>query len=1116
MDKTVFYKICTLFRFSVFLFLLLAAYPTAAQSLEQVTFDKQNVPMQEVMREIEKQTDYVFLNKDADVSQLVSIKVEGESVPAVLSKLFVGRDIDFRIDSKHIVISKRQEPSETGPASVRGRVMDTFGNPVIGAAVILKGTNIGTSTDLDGNYSLQIPSAHSQSVLFVNCLGYEDQEVAIGSRSEINFTLNETSLSVDAVVVTALGIKRSEKALSYNVQEVDGESILGAKDVNFINSLNGRIAGVTINAGSSGIGGASKVVMRGTKGIDQSSNALYVIDGVPMYNMMGSGATGAMASEGSTEPIADINPEDIESMSVLTGAAAAALYGSHASNGAIIITTKKGKVGTTSVTISSNTEFVSAFRMPDFQNVYGTGDLLSAVESVERSWGRKLTAAEQTGYDPAQDFLKTGYVQTEAISLSTGTERNQTYISASMINAEGIVPNNGYDRYNVTFRNTTSFAKDKMTLDVGASYILQRDMNMVNQGTYLNPLVSAYLLPRSTDWNAIKMYERYDAERKIMTQYWEQGIAEYNGQNPYWIAHRNLRETKRNRYMANVSLKYDILDWLNVVGRVRIDNSIANSTKELYASTNMTITNGSENGFYGYTTAEDLQTYADIIANVNKTIDKWSITANVGASISDLRQKSRKVEGGIADDLIPNLFNEYQIDLNNMRREYVDWVEQTQSVFASAELGWNSAVFLTLTGRSDWPSQLAGPYSSQKSFFYPSAGLSVVLSELVRMPQQISYLKLRTSYASVGMPFARFLANPTYAWDEGNKSWSQKTHYPMSDLKPERTRSFEVGITMRFLDHFNMDLSYYNTRTFNQTFDPKISVSSGYSTLYVQTGNVQNQGIELSLGYSNRWGGEKGLSWSSSYTLGINRNKILELVEDYRHPETGELINMDRFDISSLNQVHFILKKGGTLGDIYSLQDLVRDHEGGVYIDNTGNVSVNNNAGDIKLGSVFPKANMAWRNDLSWNNLSLSVALSARLGGVVYSATQAAMDQFGVSQATADARDQGYVLVNNNKVNPEKWYTTISKSGGIPQYYTYDATNVRLSELSLGYTIPFRLLEKKASVTVSFVGRNLWMIYCKAPFDPENVASTGNYYQGMDNFMMPSTRSLGFSVRFKY
>lgn len=1115
MNKTVFYKICTLFRFAVFLFLWMAAYPAAAQPRDLVTLDKQQVPIEEIMREIEKQTGYVFLNKDADVRQVVSLKVEEQPVPKVLDLLFADREIAFEIKSKHIVLFKRPQQA-SAPAMVEGQVVDAAGSPVIGAAVTVKGTTVGVSTDVEGRYRLEIPAMSGSAVLLVNYLGYESQEIPVNRRTTIDITLRESALNVDAVVVTALGIKRSEKALSYNVQEVDGESILGVKDVNFINSLNGRVAGVTINAGSSGIGGASKVVMRGTKGIDQSSNALYVIDGVPMYNMMSSGATGAMASEGTTEPIADLNPEDIESMSVLTGAAAAALYGSHASNGAIIITTKKGKAGNTSVTVSSNTEFVRAFRLPEFQNSYGTGDLLSDVESVERSWGRKLTDAEQTGYDPGEDFLKTGYIQTEAVSLSTGTERNQTYFSASAVNAEGIVPNNGYDRYNVTFRNTTSFAKDRMTLDVGGSYIKQTDMNMINQGTYLNPLVTAYLLPRSTDWDAIRMYERYDSERKIMTQYWEQGIAEYNGQNPYWVCHRNLRETKRNRYMANASLKYDILDWLNVVGRVRIDNTVSNSTKKLYASTNRTITNGSENGFYGYTHAEESQTYADVIVNINKTMGQWSLTANAGASLSDMRQKSRKIEGGIADDLIPNLFNEYQIDLDNVRREQTDWVEQTQSVFASAELGWNNAVFLTLTGRSDWPSQLAGPYSTQKSFFYPSAGLSVVLSELVRMPEQISYLKFRTSYASVGMPFARFLANPTYAWDEGSKSWIQQTHYPMSELKPERTRSFEVGVTMRFLKHFNLDLSYYNARTFNQTFDPKISVSSGYSTLYVQTGNVQNQGVELSLGYSNSWGGEQGFSWSSSYTLGCNRNEILELVEDYRHPETGEFINMDRFDISSLNQVHFILKKGGSLGDIYSLQDLVRDHKGGIYIDNTGNVAINNNAGDIKLGSVFPKANMAWRNDFSWRRISMGMTVSARLGGVVYSATQAAMDQFGVSKATADARDRGYVLVNNEKVDPEKWYTTISKSGGLPQYYTYDATNVRLSELSFGYTIPFKLLAKRASVTVSFIGRNLWMIYCKAPFDPENVASTGNYYQGMDNFMMPSTRNLGFSVRLKF
>lgn len=337
----------------------------------------------------------------------------------------------------------------------------------------------------------------------------------------------------------------------------------------------------------------------------------------------------------------------------------------------------------------------------------------------------------------------------------------------------------------------------------------------------------------------------------------------------------------------------------------------------------------------------------------------------------------------------------------------------------------------------------------------------------------------------------------------------------MYDLKPEKTDSWEVGLTMRFLKNFNLDFSFYNTKTYNQTFDPQVSVSSGYSSLYLQTGSVRNRGVELSLGYQNTW--NNNFKWSSNYTFSANKNEILELVDNYVHPETGELITKERLDVGGFSQARFILKKGGSLGDLYSLSDLQRDANGNVYVDNQGNITLNNSVGDIKLGSVFPKCNMAWRNDFSWKGFNLGFMLSARIGGVVYSATQAALDLYGVSEASALARDNGGIQINGGDViNPETWYTTVGGKNGIPQYYTYSATNVRLQEASIGYTIPKNKLWGVGDITLSLVGRNLWMIYCKAPFDPESTASTGNYYQGIDNFMMPSTRNLGFNVRLKF
>lgn len=1114
MNNNLILQIKHLFMPFCLLALILCGGRAAAQEHKtRVTLQGTQTELTELIRQIESQTNYHFVpNPDIDLNRPVDIHVTDCPLDEALKKLFEGTNISYQIKSSGVILLSPAARPSYGPATVQGVVTDAAGTPVIGASVLVKGTTIGVSTDIDGRYTLQIPASDIPPVLVVNFLGYEPQEMAVGNRTEVNFTLREQAQTVDAVVVTALGIKRSEKALSYNVQQVASEDIVANKDVNFINSLNGKVAGVNINASSSGVGGASKVVMRGTKGIDQSSNALYVIDGVPMYNLAGEGGT-EFDSAGTSEAVADINPEDIESVSVLTGAAAAALYGSHASNGAIVITTKKGKAGFTSLTVTSTTEVSSPLVTPAFQNRYGTGD--PRANSTDRSWGKLLSAAERSGYDPVEDYFQTGVIGTETVSFSTGNDRNQVYLSASAVNSRGVVPNNAYDRYNFTARNTTSFLQDRMTLDIGASYIMQTDRNMTNQGVYSNPLVSAYLFPRGEDWEYMRLYELYDPSRKIYTQNWVQSD-DYAMQNPYWINYRNLRENDRKRYMMSAALSYKILDWLSVSGRIRIDNAVNNYTEKYYASSNTTITEGSNNGLYGKTVTQDQQSYGDLLVNINKSFgDDWTLNANIGGSFSKMSQDADKVRGPIRNDGIPNLFNVFQLDDATTQRSQAGWAEQTQSVFASAEVGYKGTYYLTLTGRNDWPSQLAGPKSVKTSFFYPSVGASVVLSQLIpNMPEELSYVKVRGSWASVGLPFARFLANPTYEWDNNNKVWVDKSNYPMYDLKPERTDSWEVGLTMRFLRHFNLDVSYYNTKTYNQTFDPQISVSSKYSTLYVQTGSVRNRGVELALGYSNEWG---KFAWSSNFTLSSNENRILELVDNYRHPETGQIITKDRLNIGGLGQARFILKKGGSLGDLYSIADLKRDSDGNIYTAADGSIEVEYNVDDIKLGSVFPKANMAWRNDFRWGNFNFGFMLSARLGGVVFSRTQAALDYYGVSEATADARDLGYVEINGgDRISPFVWYDTVAKGDGVPQYYTYSATNFRLQEASIGYTIPKKKLGDVCEITLSLVGRNLWMIYCQAPFDPESVATTGNYYQGIDYFMMPSLRNIGFNLRLKF
>lgn len=1116
--------------FRALLILLLFALP-AQFAMAQLTIRISNSSLGTVIKQIQAQSKYQFFYDDnlANI-QVGSLDVKDVSLAEVLDMTLKGKDIVYKIDDNVVYLSRvNASPSSNAvkqQQKITGKVVDSNNEPLIGVSVLEKGTTNGTITNFDGEYAIDVSSTNA--VLQYSYIGYQKVEMQVATRRVIDVVLKENAQALEEVVVTALGIKRSEKALSYNVQQINADAITDNKDANFVNALNGKVAGVTINASSSGVGGVSKVIMRGTKSIMQSSNALYVIDGVPMFTGSGNGGGTEFASKGATEPIADINPEDIESMSVLTGAAAAALYGSDAANGAIIITTKKGKEGRVSITVNSNVEFNSPFVMPQFQTRYGTGSAGILNATPDHSWGPKLTTENYYGYNPRDDYFQTGVIGTESISFSTGTDKNQTYASAAAVNSKGISPNNKYDRYNFTVRNTTSFLDDKMTLDINASYIRQSDRNMVNQGTYNNPLVGAYLFPRGNDWSDIEMYERYDVARKIYTQYWPVGDASMAMQNPYWINYRNLRENKKDRYMLGASLNYKILDWLSVSGRVRLDNSNNDYTEKFYATTNTQLTALSNRGLYGITKTQDKQLYADFLVNINKTFgESWSLQANVGGSFTDMRSDAMTVRGPIADGSKPfegeqvgltNYFAIQNLSTSKTKHMQEGWREQTQSIFASAEVGYKSTYYLTLTGRNDWPSQLGGPKSVSKSFFYPSVGLSVVLSELIPNlnKEYLSYMKIRGSFASVGTAFKRYIANPRFEWNESTGQWSVLTQYPMYNLKPERTKSFELGLNMRFLNHFELDVTYYNAKTMNQTFNPELSVNK-YSKIYIQTGAVRNQGVELSLNYKNTW---KDFTWDTGLTYSMNRNKILTLADNAVNPETGEHFSIKTLNMGGLGSTRFILKEGGSMGDIYSLMDLRKDANGAVYIDENNSVhtqSIQDADKYIKLGSVLPKGNLAWRNNFMWRNFNVGFMLSARLGGVVFSRTQAMLDNYGVSEVSAAARDLGYVSVNgNDKVAPENWYSVVAGDTTVPQYYTYSATNVRLQEASIGYTFPRKMLGNICDIKVSLVGRNLWMIYNKAPFDPETVASTDNFYQGIDYFMMPSLRNIGFNLSFKF
>ena len=1099
--------------FILFFCLLLMQTSSFAQNSAKITIQKKNITVIEALKEVEKQSDYSVGYNDSQLKNkpALSLDLKGVTVESALSQILKGTGFTYQFKDKYIMIIPDNKPQEAPLKKVSGKVIDENNEPLIGVNIKVEGSAEGAITDFDGNFTISAPQGSTLSFTYV---GYTPLTVKITDRNVYDVKLRSDAQQLNEVVVTALGIKREQKALSYNVQQIQADQLTEIKDANFVNSLNGKVAGVNINTSSSGVGGASKVVMRGTKSIEQSSNALYVIDGIPMFNFGGGGAT-EFGSKGETEAIADINPEDIESISVLTGAAAAALYGSNAANGAIVITTKKGKVGKLQASVSTGIDWMNPFVMPKFQNRYGTGSYGKANGSTTLSWGPKLNEASRMGYEPT-DFFETGAVYSNSVNLSAGTEKNQTFFSAAATNSDGMIPNNRYNRYNFTFRNTTSFLNDKMKLDVGASYIIQNDRNMINQGVYSNPLVSAYLFPRSDDFSLVKVFERWSESRKINLPYWPQGEGSLRMQNPYWIAYRNLHENDKKRYMMSAGLTYDVLDWLNLSGRIRIDNSNNTYEQKLYAGTIATLAEGTQ-GHYTIAKNETSQTYADFLVNINKRVKDFTIVANIGTSLSDNRSSTFSYGGPIQDNGIPNVFNVF--DLDNVKKRAVQeaWQDVTYSIFANVEVGWKSMLYLTLTGRNDWASQIHG--TTDPSFFYPSVGLSAVITEMVKLPEWVSYLKVRGSYSSVGSPYPRYLTIPTYPYDATLQKWKEKSIYPIGTLYPERTNSWEVGLDATLFRDFKLSASFYYANTHNQTFDPQISVSSGYDRLYVQTGSVRNVGVEGMLAYGHTW---SGFNWDTSFTISSNKNTLTELVRNYVHPETGEIINKDRLPLKTsdgrgLAQAEFILKEGGSLGDLYTRSDVVRDDKGKVLIDATGNVSKVGNLNDIKLGSVFPKANLAWNNSFSYKGVSVGFQISARIGGIVYSATQAAMDEHGVSERTAAARDAGGVLVNGRTmIDAQKWFEIIASSSGLPQYYTYSATNVRLQEARIGYTIPRRWIGNVCDINVSLVGRNLWMIYNKAPFDPESVATTGNFYQGIDYFMMPSSRNIGFNIKLNF
>lgn len=1068
----------------------------------RVVISMTNVSVEQVLNKIEETSDYVFLYNDKTIqkSRTVSVKNNSGKILDILNEVFKGTDVTYTVVDKQIVLSKSQGISQNGKSiQTKGTVTDVNGEPLVGVNVKVKGASSGTITDIDGHFTLNVKEG---DVLEFSYVGYTTKTMKLMNGNPLAIILQEDAKALNEVVVTALGIKKEAKSLSYNVQQMGGDAVNKIADANFVNNLNGKVAGVTINSSSSGVGGASRVVMRGTKSINGNNNALYVIDGIPMTSSVTSSQPSDMY-EGAAQTgdgISNLNPEDIESISVLSGPSAAALYGSAAANGVVMVTTKKGKMEHLSVSISNNTTFSSPLVLPEFQNTYGPSE-----EGSFYSWGEKLTTP--SSYNP-KDFFQTGANVTNAVSLSTGTEKNQTYLSLGTTNANGIVHNNNYDRYNATVRNTSKFLNDKMTMDLNFMLSSVKEQNMTAQGLYFNPLVSLYLFPAGDDFSKVQAYQRYDSSRNMQVQYWpyDSGLAI---QNPYWITEKDKMINHKKRYMATASLKYDFADWINLSGRVKWDHANEKYEKKYSASTNTIF--ASQYGYYSLNNAENEQIYGELLLNVNKYFvgDTYSLTANVGANYEDNTYGSNLYGGNLKS--VADHFTFANIDpTDNMTASQNTQNTKKRSVFASAQFGYKGMAYLDVTARNDWSSTFKG--SNTKSIFYPSVGLSGIVTDIFNCSSDIMpYMKVRVSYSEVGNSPDPYITTSTYSYANGTPV--TMTRRPNADLKPERTKSWEAGLNMVFFkNRLKLDATFYSSRTYNQFFERTLSATTMYTSEIVNGGRIDNKGIELSLRYDDKWG---DFGWSSYLTYSINKNKIAELLPNYKDPYTGEVTSITEIDMGGTSMYKMKLTEGGSIGDIY-VNTLRTDEHGAIYVHPTDQVVVAEANNFVYAGNSAPKYNLGWGNNLTYKGISLGFLFTARVGGIVVSQTQAMMDAYGTSKASADARDNGGALVNGKYIPAQAYYTTVGggANGGIGSMYVYSATNVRLSELTLGYDLPVKKwCSWLKGLNVSFVGKNLFFLYRKAPFDPELTASTGTYYQGIDYFMMPSLRNLGFSIK---
>ncbi|QKZ13423.1 SusC/RagA family TonB-linked outer membrane protein [Spirosoma sp. KUDC1026] len=1031
-----------------------------------------------------------------------------------------------------------------------GKVNDENAQPLSGANVVIKSTTRGTSTDANGDFQIR---ANAGDVLVVGHVGYVNQEIKIGNQTTFTISLVPDDRQLSEVVVTALGIKKEAKALSYATQTIKTSQINEVRDGNVLNTLQGKIAGAYITQGSGGPGTGSRIVLRGNRSIQGTNNALIVVDGVPINNSTFGQANSDFGSVANSDGASNINPDDIETTTVLRGASAAALYGSQAANGVILITTKRGKAGRVAVDVNSGVSIEKPFALPFVQNQYGQGVGGKLDPAVGASWGAAMTGQSYTNYlgqadtysaqpNNIRDFFRTAVGWNNSIGITGGSERSQTYLSYTNNSLQGIVPGNNLNRHTINLRLSNQISS-KLSTDAKVTYINQSVLNKPRTGEENAPVIDLYQIPRNISLATAQNYAAPNAFNIPTPTAWPSTLSSIY-QNPYWMINQTAINQYRDRVIGFVSAKYQLTNFLSIQGRANLDKYF-DKNEESYSQGTILWANQA-GGKFSRNNIVNTQSWYDLLIDGKNNLGKdLTLDYQAGAIIQDTRYQATN---SLADGLnVPNRFN-LNFGTNLSVGDDFSRV-QTQSLFGQASLAWRDAIFLNASLRNDWSSTLPAPYSFQ----YPSIGASVVLSDLLKINGPLSYLKINGSYAQVGNGADPYLLQTNYSYSQGAGSGfiSRDGTQAIGNLKPEITKSLELGVDARFLNNrLGATVTAYKTNSINQLLRLGLAPASGFGNQYINAGDIRNMGLEVVVnGTAIK---TTDFSWDLTLNMGLNRNRIISLSPD---------IKLAFLSGGYGRSASPIVAEGGSYGDIVSYR-WAKDAATGQYLVGsqqvtgpTGTTSIVSTGLPVAtkeqeyIGNFNPKMLLGFTNSFTYKGFSLRFLVDARIGGIAVSGTEMNLAFSGIPEVTAKNREGGWVLpgrtagiagadgvtlvgagqANTTAITAEQFWQTVSgKRYGWGEFFAYDATNVRLREVSIGYGIPVPSNFFIKSARLSFVARNLFWFYRgssildipgigkrKMWFDPDVNISNGNF-QGVEYGTLPSNRSIGLNLKLSF